>query len=72
MTWLLSCLLAACELGEPTVHEMRRESRPVILPAEPKPKRPRWRYIDGERVPFDHHPDDHEWDDFDHHPDECE
>ena len=56
-------------IGEPTVHVIRSEDRPVPFM---RVTRPQWRYIDGERVPYDHHPDDHEWDEFDHYPDECE
>jgi len=67
--WLLYCLLA-CTLDEPTVHAIRAEDKPVAW--ERTPQRPRWRYIDGERVPYDHHPDDHEWDEFDHSEEECE
>ncbi|HKQ66002.1 MAG TPA: hypothetical protein VJZ73_13390 [Methylomirabilota bacterium] len=37
----------------------------------PACKRTKWRYIHGERVPWDHDVDDHEWDDFDHSKDEC-
>jgi hypothetical protein len=32
---------------------------------------PKFRYVHGERVPFDHDSDDHEWDHFDHSKDEC-
>jgi hypothetical protein len=31
----------------------------------------KWRYIHGEKVPADHSPDDHDWDEFDHGRDQC-
>lgn len=44
-------------------------SDPPRKPAECK--RTKWRFIDGERVPWDHDTSDHEWDEFDHSVDEC-
>lgn len=46
----------------------------LARPHKPAPAtchRTKYRYIDGERVPWDHDEDSHEWEEFDHSVDEC-